>query len=222
MSATTDFFRLCVLTGLIATTRHDTDHIKPYISADKAKHLTGERVHMKLKFIALLLLGSMAVFAADPATAPLSNATTDKQNASATFVRKASQDGMLEVAAGNLALAKTSNADIKAFAQQMIKDHGSANDELKKVAGTRYEVPTQLDADHQAKLELLMSKSDGDFDHSYSTDMIRAHENAIKLFTEAASDTAINTELQTFANKTLPILQKHQMLAMKLPGDHVK
>jgi putative membrane protein len=219
----TDFFRLYVPTGLFANTHHDGKREHNHTSPDTQASRMASEDHMKVKLIALLLICSVtAVLAADPATAPLSKATTDKQNASATFVRKATQDGMFEVAAGKLALTKTSHADIKAFAQQMIQDHGNANDELKKVAGTRYEVPTQLDADHQAKLELLMSKSGGDFDHSYSTEMIRGHDIAIQLFTEAASDAAINSELQAFAHKILPTLHKHQTLATKLPGDRGK
>jgi putative membrane protein len=172
-----------------------------------------------MRTLVLLLMSATAVNAAQPAAAPISKATTDQQNSSAMFVRKATQDGMLEIEAGKLALSRSTDASIKTFAQRMVNEHSAANVELQKVAGTRYEIPVKLDADHQAKLELLMGKTGGDFDQAYSTEMIKSHEQAVKLFTEATSDSVITPELQQFARKTLPTLQQHQMQSMQLPGE---
>jgi putative membrane protein len=169
----------------------------------------------------VLTFAATAVIAAEP-SAPVSKATTDQQTAAGTFIRKAAQDGMLEVETGKLALSKTTNADIKRFAQQMITDHGNANIELQRVAGPQYQVPTQLDADHQAKLELLMSKSGSEFDRAYGTEAIQDHKNAIKLFTDTANDNNLTPELRQFARKTLPTLQQHQAHALQLPADPVK
>src|ERR1700750_408073 len=47
-----------------------------------------------------------------------------------TFASKAAVGGMAEVALGKMALSKTSNAQIKSFANMMVMDHGKANEEL--------------------------------------------------------------------------------------------
>jgi len=173
--------------------------------------------------IALLPLSTVARAAepTSPPVAPVTKATTDQQTASGTFVRKAAQDSLLEVESGKLALSKSSNADIKAFAQQMITDHGKANVELQKIVGARYQVPARLDADHQAKLELLMTKSGDDFDHAYANAMADGHQQTIKLFDTAASDSALTTDLQQFARQMLPTLQHHHLLSRKLTGNDV-
>ena len=158
--------------------------------------------------------------AAESAATPVIK--TNIENASSSFVVRAAQGGILEVEAGKLAVSKSSNADIKAFAQQMINDHGKANIELEQLAGTRYPVPKKLDADHQAKLELLMTKSGSEFDQAYSKEMVRDHVTVIKLFTEAANDNSVNSDLRQFASRTLPTLQQHHVLSTKLPGDAAK
>lgn len=43
---------------------------------------------------------------------------------------------MAEVQLGQLATNRTSNPDVKAFGETMVKDHAQAGDELKEVAAT--------------------------------------------------------------------------------------
>lgn len=50
------------------------------------------------------------------------------------FVDAATEAGIAEVVTGNLAMQKSQNADIKAFAQQMVTDHTKANQQLGDVA----------------------------------------------------------------------------------------
>lgn len=183
--------------------------------------ITNPGAHMKMIVLTLLTLSS-AVMAADPAPLPVTKASTEQQTASGTFVRQAAQGSLLEVEASKLALTKTSNANIKAFAQQMVTDHTNANVELQGIAGKQYLVPTQLNADHQAKLELLISKSGAEFDQAYSQAMVHDHNKALELFSTAASDTAISPELRQFARKTLSTLQQHQLHATKLPAGTTK
>ncbi len=51
-------------------------------------------------------------------------------NPDAVFAVKAAQGNMAEIKMGELAAQKASNADVKAFGQQMVTDHTKANDEL--------------------------------------------------------------------------------------------
>ena len=50
------------------------------------------------------------------------------------FVDNAAAGGIAEIETSRLALEKSQSADIKAFANMMITDHGKANDELATIA----------------------------------------------------------------------------------------
>lgn len=135
----------------------------------------------------------------------------------AVFVKKAAQDGMTEVAAAEVALAKSQDPSVRSFAERMVTDHGKSNAELASIAKSKgLEVPKQLDAEHQAMVDALSAKSGTEFDREYSQHMNMDHSKAISLF-EAAAKTS-DAELAGFATKTLPTLKRHKQLAEKLPG----
>ena len=135
----------------------------------------------------------------------------------AAFVKKAAQDGMTEVAAAEVALAKSQDPSVRSFAERMVTDHGKANKELESIAKSKgLDVPKELDAEHQAMVDALSAKSGAEFDREYSQHMNMDHNKAISLF-EAASRTS-DADLAGFAQKTLPTLKRHKQLAEKLPG----
>jgi putative membrane protein len=133
----------------------------------------------------------------------------------ATFVKLAAQDGMTEVELGKLALSKSSNSDVKQFAQKMVQDHGRADQELAALAQSKgLTVPTKLDAQHEAMVKELSAKSGTAFDSSYAAHMAKGHTKAVALF-QAASQSS-DADLAAFAKKTLPTLQEHKQLADNL------
>ena len=133
----------------------------------------------------------------------------------ATFVKTAAQDGMTEVELGKLALSKSSNNDVKQFAQKMVQDHGQADQQLATLARSKgLTVPTKLDAQHEAMIKTLSAKSGAAFDSSYADHMAKGHTKAVALF-EAASQSS-DAELAAFATQTLPTLQQHEQLADNL------
>jgi putative membrane protein len=146
---------------------------------------------------------------ADTAAAAAAGATPS------TFVKNAAQDGMTEVELGKLALSKSSNDDVKQFAQKMVQDHGHADQQLASLAKSKgLTVPTQLDAKHEAMVKALSAKSGAAFDSAYAKDMAKGHTKAVALF-EAASKSS-DPDLAAFAQKTLPTLQEHKQLADNL------
>jgi putative membrane protein len=50
------------------------------------------------------------------------------------FVMDAAHGGMAEVQLGQLALQRSTNPEVKRFAQQMIQEHSRANEELMRLA----------------------------------------------------------------------------------------
>ena len=130
----------------------------------------------------------------------------------ATFVTKAGQDGMTEVALGKLALEKSKSQNVRSFADHMVKDHGKANDELTTIAARKhYDVPKSLDAKHQAVVSEMQAKSGAEFDAAYADHMAMAHNQAIALFKDASGSS--DPDLAGFASKTLPTLQEHKKMA---------
>lgn len=161
------------------------------------------------KSLLLLALSgvSTAVIAADAKAVP----------EPAAFVKKAAQDGMTEVAAGKVALAKSEDPSVRSFAQRMVNDHGKANAELSSIAKAKgIDVPKELDAEHQKMVDALSAKTGKEFDREYSQHMNMDHGKAIALF-EGASKSS-DADLAGFAKKTLPTLKEHKELAEKLPG----
>lgn len=127
----------------------------------------------------------------------------------ATFVTTAASDGMAEVAAGKMALEKTTNPRVKSFAGMMVTDHTKANTELTGLAKTKnITLPTAPGADHQKKADELSKKTGADFDKAYVDAMVDGHKKAVKLFTDA-SQNCKDADLKAFAAKTLPTLQMH-------------
>ena len=147
--------------------------------------------------------------------------TADMQDAATagakpeTFVRTAAQDGMTEVALAKLALSKSSNDEVKQFAQKMEQDHTQADQQLGSIARTKgITVPTQLDAKHQAMVKSLGTKSGAAFDSAYATHMAKGHAKAVALFQSATHSR--DSDIADFASKTLPTLEHHKGMADEL------
>jgi putative membrane protein len=138
----------------------------------------------------------------------------------ASFVKKAALDGMTEVELAQVALSKSKDEKVRSFAQRMVADHGKANKELATLAKSKQmDVPTSLDAEHQAMVQSLSGKSGAAFDASYSEHMRADHAKAIALFEGASQGT--DMELAAFAKKTLPTLQDHKKMADALASMHM-
>jgi len=132
-----------------------------------------------------------------------------------TFVSMAAQDGMAEVGLAKLALKKSSNSDVKQFAQKMEQDHEQANDQLSSIAKSKgLTVPQKLDAKHEAMMKSLSAKSGKAFDQAYAEHMAKDHSKAVALFQGASQSS--DADLAAFAKKTLPTLEEHKQLADNL------
>jgi putative membrane protein len=163
------------------------------------------KISKSILMLALSGVAAGAMAAESPVTPP------------GAFVEKAAQGGMSEIALGKVALKKSQDADVQAFARRMINDHGKANAELALIAKSKsLEVPQELDAQHAAMVETVSGKDGAAFDQAYGAHMNMDHGKAIALFEGAAK--SADKDLAGFATKTLPTLKEHKALAQKLPG----
>ena len=122
---------------------------------------------------------------------------------------KAAQGGMAEVEMGKLASEKAANPEVKAFGQQMVDDHGKANDQLKSIAQKEnLTLPAGMNAKQQATYDKLSKLSGAAFDKAYVKDMVMDHEEDVKEFQKEASS-GHNDAIKGFASETLGVLQGH-------------
>lgn len=132
------------------------------------------------------------------------------------FARKAAIGGMAEVESGQLALSKTTNAQIKDFARMMVADHRKANEELKSIAKMKnITLPDALDDEHRKNMDELNKKTGNDFDKAYVSAMIDDHKKTLKLMQDEAKD-GRDADLKAFAVKTAPIVQAHLDMINKI------
>lgn len=174
---------------------------------------------MKLKIDKWLAVGALAGFAVLSST-PLRAQDTNSQqmdngakkmmkSPDTMFAMKAAQGGMAEVKLGQLAADKASNPDVKAFGQQMVDDHGKANDDLKSTAQKKnMTLPSDVNAKQQAMYDRLSKLSGTAFDHAYVNDMVKDHQEDVKEFQKEVNS-GKDDDIKGFASRTLPVIQGH-------------
>jgi putative membrane protein len=132
------------------------------------------------------------------------------------FVKKAAIAGMTEVEASKVALEKSTDANLKSFAQHMIDDHTKAGDALKAAAMQEgISVPADLDAQHEQVVDKLSGLTGATFDKAYKTRMLTDHKAAVALFSSEAREPS-HGAVEKFAADTLPTLQSHLKMAQDL------
>src|SRR6185503_2666217 len=116
--------------------------------------------------------------------------------------------GMLEVELGRYASQHAASPSVRSFGQQMVTDHGKANAELGAIARRQgLTVPAAMDDEHRQELEKLTKKTGEDFDKAYMEMMVDGHKDTVSDFRDQAKEA--KTEVDRFAAKTLPTLEKH-------------
>ncbi len=134
------------------------------------------------------------------------------------FVRKAEDGYMLEAALGERAVEQAASADVRRFAEMMAKCNTFARDRLLAIARNNdLEVHTDMDREDREAL-LNLSKTQGlDFDREYMNQVIKDHEDSLKLFEQMANEVT-NPDLKCYAQQTIPALRRHLRMARDIYG----
>lgn len=126
------------------------------------------------------------------------------------------QSDLAEVAAGKVAAQKASSPEVKKFGQHMVDEHTKMLEEGRKIAQSKgVKPPAQPDKKHQAALKDLEKQSGEQFDRQFMTQMVKDHEEALKLAEKTAKD-AKDPELKAHAQKGVPHIKEHLEQARKL------
>ncbi|WP_333997725.1 DUF4142 domain-containing protein [Burkholderia cepacia] len=133
----------------------------------------------------------------------------------AEFVDKAGMIGKVERQASQLALDRSSNPDVKAFARRMVDDHRRIAGELQQLGAARG-LPVQSRMLVDPAVTALRAREGRAFDTAYvALAGPRAHEAAIRLY-EAEARNGRDPQLRAFAANTLPMLNAHLAAARQL------
>ena len=127
--------------------------------------------------------------------------------------------GVIDIAAAKQALAKASNKDVKAFAEDMVRDHEAVNkqalDLVKKLKVTPEDNDTSKTLSKQAadKLAELGKLSGAAYDKAYVANEVAYHKAVNGALETQLIPSASNAELKSLLQTGLKIFQGHQQHA---------
>jgi putative membrane protein len=135
------------------------------------------------------------------------------------FVNAAAISDMYEVTAARIAIDRSDNADIKAFARKMIEAHTATTKKLKGLLPATIVAPSSVDSRRQGMLDDLRGAKTGDFDHRYATQQVAAHKEADILMRGYAKD-GDNAAIKAFAGETDKAVKMHLSMAQDLAAKY--
>ena len=169
---------------------------------------------MKSKSLTLLAVATVAFTAAAGSQAQTAAKLSGQDK---SFIKDAAESGNAEVSGSQVALQKSSNADVKTFAQMMVDDHGKAGTELKGLADQKgVKISDTPSVTKKTEIKMLSERKGSSFDQHYADSIgVKAHEDTIKLFQKEV-DKGSDADVKAWASKTLPTLQHHLDAAQAL------
>ena len=159
-----------------------------------------------MKMLAFAFVSSLLA----AASAASAQGVTDAQIAS--IVVTANQ---VDIDAGNLAAARSGNAEVKAFGQLMVKDHTgvnkSATDLVTRLKVTPQDNPTSesLKAGGVTNVAHLKTLKGADFDRAYVDHEVAYHQQVLDALDKTLIPGAKNEELKALLVKVRPAFVAH-------------
>jgi putative membrane protein len=146
---------------------------------------------------------------------PAAVGTSGTANIDRDFIQEQIADGQAEVELGKLAQQRASNAQVKEFAQTIVRDHTEAGSDLRQIAAKHNVQPsTERDA-HKDVVDKLSKLKGAEFDREYVNTMVEDHEEAVNAVEEKANENE-TSDVKQWAAKTLPTLRQHLDRAKQL------
>jgi putative membrane protein len=130
--------------------------------------------------------------------------------------------GLADIANADQAMKKSQNKDVRAFAQDMLRDHKAVNDQalalVKKLNVTPQDNDTSKaiakgQADKRAELAKLSGKA---FDKAYAENEVAYHKTVNGALEKTLIPSASNGELKSLLQTGLKIFQGHEQHAEHL------
>lgn len=125
---------------------------------------------------------------------------------------------------GKQAVAKSQNAEVKAFGQQMITDHTAVNDRAVALA-TRLgltpednETSIGIKTSQDSVRASLAMKSGAEFDKAYVDNEVSYHQTVLDAIDQVLIPNAQNAELKQILTETRPVIAAHLEHAKQIQG----
>ncbi|HEY2800943.1 MAG TPA: DUF4142 domain-containing protein [Chthoniobacterales bacterium] len=128
----------------------------------------------------------------------------------------------VDVDYGKLAVKKTKNAEVKAFAETMIRDHTAVNEKAaalaKKISLTpeASETSKSLESNGHKELATLKKMHGAEFDKAYIDNEVSYHEAVIGVLDKTLIPNAKNADLKALLESGKPIFESHLEHAKQL------
>ena len=152
----------------------------------------------KLALITAALLGALSAQAQNLAK-------SDQQ-----MLLQLAQGNMAEIEAGKIALQKSQNTEVKAFAQKMIDDHTKGLQEVQSVAQSKgVTLPSEPDAKHKAMANKLNNLSGDAFDRTYLAQAGVADHKKTHALVQKVQSNAKDADVKALAAKLEPTVAQH-------------
>jgi putative membrane protein len=127
--------------------------------------------------------------------------------------------GVIDIAAAKQALGKTSNKEIKAFAEDMVRDHEAVNKQALdlvtklKVTPEDNDTSRSLSKNAADKLAELAKLKGAEFDKAYAANEVAYHKAVDGALETLLIPSATNAELKSLLQTGLKIFQGHEQHA---------
>jgi putative membrane protein len=135
----------------------------------------------------------------------------------AGYIAKAGAGDMWEIESSKALLAKSTNANVKAFAQMMIDNHGKSTAKVKAAAvEAKIDVAApKLDVDQQKRLDEIKAADAAAIDAVYLAHQAAAHDAALALHRNYAAS-GDSASLKRAASEIVPVVEAHRAELGKL------
>jgi putative membrane protein len=140
-------------------------------------------------------------------------ASASSQN---SFLDDAARGALAEVEMANLAMKKSADPAVKAFAQRLVTDHAVLSRDLTSLALKKeITLPPTLGNREKAGIDKLNTLSGAAFDAEFIRQIVKDHEIAIALYRRASARNT-DIDIKEFAGNALPNLEAHLQTARSM------
>jgi putative membrane protein len=188
---------------------------------------------IKLRLILSLLIGALALVGAvacqrhgetrveAAGEKPAADRSASMNSVDRMFVVNAEKSNLKERFLGRLALERSHNDDVKAYAKMLVDDHSAALKNLVDLMDQKgMSQPTTLPEAREEALDKFKGLTGSAFDQKFVDLMIQDHEKAVNTFKQEAS-AAQDNDVRKYASDLLPTLEKHLQKALELKKEGI-
>jgi len=130
----------------------------------------------------------------------------------------------IDSAAGAAAASKARNAQVRDFAQQMVRDHGAVNKQAAALAQKLNHTPADNDVSRQLQQGAERARSDlnaktgAEFDRAYIEHEVQYHQSVLDALDKTLIPGAQNAELKALLQQVRPNVAAHLERARSIQG----